>query len=48
MLIGSALLITCLGVRLATDKIDAEWIGALMAASYLGLVSACRSNAVLG
>ncbi len=27
-----------LGVRLAVDKVDVEWIGALMAANYLGLV----------
>ncbi|MBB1519267.1 MFS transporter [Aquipseudomonas guryensis] len=38
MLIGSGLLSTYLGLRLAADKVDTAWIGALMAANYLGLV----------
>ncbi len=38
MLIGSGLLSTYLGLRLAADKTDSLWVGALMAAYYLGLV----------
>ncbi|WP_300733432.1 MFS transporter [Pseudomonas sp.] len=38
MLIGSGLLTTYLGLRLAADDVDGLWIGALMAANYLGLV----------
>lgn len=38
MLIGSGLLSTYLGLRLAADQVDTAWIGALMAANYFGLV----------
>lgn len=38
MLMGSGLLSTYLGLRLAADKVDTAWIGALMAANYFGLV----------
>lgn len=38
MLIGSGLLSTYLGLRLAADKVDGLWVGALMAANYLGLI----------
>jgi MFS family permease len=38
MLTGSGLLSTYLGLRLAADKTDTIWIGALMAANYFGLV----------
>lgn len=38
MLIGSGLLSTYLGLRLAADHVDGLWIGALMAANYFGLV----------
>jgi MFS family permease len=38
MLIGSGLLSTYLGLRLAADKTDSLWVGALMAAYYFGLV----------
>ena len=38
MLIGSGLLSTYLGLRLAADKVDTLWVGALMAANYFGLV----------
>jgi len=38
MLIGSGLLSTYLGLRLAADNVDTGWIGALMAANYFGLV----------
>jgi MFS family permease len=38
MLIGSGLLSTYLGLRLAEEKADTIWIGALMAANYFGLV----------
>ncbi|MGH8437134.1 MAG: MFS transporter [Pseudomonas sp.] len=37
MLIGSGLLSTYLGLRLAADKTDSIWVGALMAANYFGL-----------
>jgi MFS family permease len=38
MLIGSGLLSTYLGLRLAADHVDSLWVGALMAANYFGLV----------
>ena len=38
MLIGSGLLSTYLGLRLAADNVDSLWVGALMAANYFGLV----------
>ena len=38
MLIGSGLLSTYLALRLAADKVDSLWVGALMAANYFGLV----------
>jgi len=38
MLIGSGLLSTYLALRLAEDKVDGLWVGALMAANYFGLV----------
>ena len=38
MLIGSGLLSTYLGLRLAADKVDGLWVGALMAANYFGLI----------
>jgi MFS family permease len=38
MLTGSGLLSTYLGLRLAADKADTLWVGALMAANYFGLV----------
>jgi MFS family permease len=38
MLTGSGLLSTYLSLRLAADKVDIAWIGALMAANYFGLV----------
>ncbi|MFJ3484420.1 MFS transporter [Pseudomonas sp. NPDC090202] len=37
MLIGSGLLSTYLALRLAADKVDGLWVGALMAANYVGL-----------
>ena len=38
MLIGSGLLSTYLGLRLATDAVNAIWIGLLMTGYYVGLV----------
>jgi len=38
MLIGSGLLSTYLALRLAADHVDGVWVGALMAANYIGLV----------
>ncbi|MCL6691679.1 MFS transporter [Pseudomonas sp. R3.Fl] len=38
LLTGSGLLSTYLGLRLAAEKVDGLWIGAMMAAYYLGLV----------
>ncbi|MBH9314961.1 MFS transporter [Pseudomonas aeruginosa] len=38
MLTGSGLLSTYLALRLAADKVDGLWVGALMAANYFGLV----------
>ena len=38
MLIGSGLLSTYLALRLGAEKVDGLWIGAMMAAYYLGLV----------
>ncbi|PAU63518.1 MFS transporter [Pseudomonas sp. PIC25] len=38
MLLGSGLLSTYLALRLAADKVDGLWVGALMAANYIGLV----------
>lgn len=38
MLIGSGLLSTYLALRLSADQVDRLWIGALMAANYVGLV----------
>lgn len=43
MLIGSGLLSTYLGLRLAADHVDSLWVGALMAANYFGLVLGARS-----
>ena len=37
MLIGSGLLSTYLALRLAADQVDGLWVGALMAANYVGL-----------
>lgn len=37
MLIGSGLLSTYLGLRLAAENVDGMWVGALMAANYFGL-----------
>jgi MFS family permease len=37
MLIGSGLLSTYLALRLAADHVDGLWVGALMAANYVGL-----------
>ncbi|CDF82987.1 hypothetical protein PKB_1629 [Pseudomonas knackmussii B13] len=38
LLTGSGLLSTYLGLRLAAEKVDGLWIGAMMAAYYAGLV----------
>ncbi|WP_122665696.1 MFS transporter [Pseudomonas viridiflava] len=38
MLTGSGLLSTYLALRLSADQVDGLWIGALMAANYVGLV----------
>jgi len=37
MLIGSGLLSTYLGLRLAAEHVEGMWVGALMAANYFGL-----------